>query len=139
MKDENSKEMTAEEMLQADLFSQWLGIQILDLRHGYCKLKMKVTKEMLNGFGIAHGGIAFSLADSALAFASNTNNNKAVSIEASISFIKPVFEHETLFAVAEQKSFNHRLQVFDITITKENGELSALFRGMVKRTEVTKK
>lgn len=123
-----------EKMLKADNFSQWLGTTIIEAKEGCSKLKMTVRKEMLNGFEIAHGGIAFSLADSALAFASNFENEKAVTIEAVISFLKPVYENEVLIATATQKSFNKSIRVYDINIEKENGELIALFRGTVKAT-----
>jgi len=68
----------ANKMYEQDAFSQWLGIKIVNVSDGYCQLKMTVRKEMLNGFHIAHGGIAYSLADSALAFASNSNGKKSL-------------------------------------------------------------
>ena len=67
-------------MFDQDAFSQWLGIEIIEVNDGYCKLKMEVRKEMLNGFHISHGGISYSLADTALAFASNTHGKKCISI-----------------------------------------------------------
>ena len=72
-------------MFDQDAFSQWLGIEIMEVKDGYCKLKMTVRKEMLNGFHISHGGISYSLADTALAFASNTYGEKCISMETSIS------------------------------------------------------
>jgi acyl-CoA thioesterase len=74
-------------MFNNDLFSQWLGIERLQQGIGHCKLRMIIRKEMCNGFGIAHGGITYSLADSALAFASNSHGQEALSIETSISHI----------------------------------------------------
>ena len=68
-------------MLSGDSFSNWLGIEIIEISKGYCKLKMRVREEMTNGFGIAHGGIAFSLADSALAFAANSDGIQSLSVE----------------------------------------------------------
>ena len=73
-------------LMKNDLFSQWLGIDVLDIKEGYSKIKMKVRKEMINGFGIVHGGIAFSLADSAFAFACNNRNNLSVALDTSINF-----------------------------------------------------
>ena len=73
------------QMYENDAFSQWLGIERIEEGLGYCQLKMTIRSEMLNGFGIAHGGISFSLADSALAFACNSHGRRAVSIETSIS------------------------------------------------------
>ena len=73
----NQSEKIVDTMYQNDAFSQWLGIEIIDVYEGFCQLKMTVRKEMLNGFQIAHGGIAYSLADSALAFASNSHGRKS--------------------------------------------------------------
>src|SRR5215213_2196895 len=89
-------------MINKDLFSQWLGIERLAEGKGYCKLRMTVRPEMCNGFEIAHGGITFSLADSALAFASNSHGKQSVSIETSISHIKPVKAGDILVATAEE-------------------------------------
>ena len=75
-------------MVENDLFSQWLGIEILEIREGYSKIKMLVRKEMVNGFGIVHGGIAFSLADSAFAFACNNRNNISMALDVTITFTK---------------------------------------------------
>src|ERR1700754_68965 len=87
-------------MMKNDHFSEWLGITIMDQKEAYCKLSMKIKKEMLNGFGIAHGGISYSLADSALAFASNACGPKSVSIETSISHISSLKEQDELVAEA---------------------------------------
>src|SRR5436853_2253995 len=78
-------------MLKTDAFSNWLGIQLLETKEGYSKIKMIVREEMLNGLNVVHGGIAFSLADSAFAFACNNRNNLSLALETSISFLKPVF------------------------------------------------
>ena len=88
-------------MMNKDLFSQWLGIQILEIKEGYSKLQMVVRREMINGFDIAHGGIAFSLADSAFAFACNNRNNLSVALDTSINFIKAVVPGEVLTAEAK--------------------------------------
>src|SRR4030042_1396145 len=87
-------------MFDNDWFSQWLGIERVKVEPGMCVLKMKVRKEMLNGFGIAHGGITYSLADSALAFASNSHGRMAVSIDTSINHIETLKEDDTITAVA---------------------------------------
>ena len=77
-------------MMQHDLFSQWLGIEVLEIKEGYSKIQMTVRNEMINGFGIVHGGICFSLADSAFAFACNNRNNLSVALDTSINFTKAV-------------------------------------------------
>src|ERR1041384_4028345 len=101
----NSKvEKVIDEMMSKDLFSQWLGIERLAEGPGFCTLKMTVRKEMCNGFNIAHGGISYSLADSALAFASNSHGKQAVSIETSISHIRPLKTGDIIIATAEEKN-----------------------------------
>lgn len=118
-------------MMQQDLFSQWLGITVMEVKPGFCRLKMTVRNEMCNGFGIAHGGIAYSLADSALAFASNAHGRKAVSIETSISHLRPVHTGSVLEAIATEVTATNRLGVYDVKITLADGTLAALFKGTV--------
>lgn len=129
-----SPKQIAEKMLQNDAFSQWLGIEIVEVRQDYVRLKMTVRKEMLNGMKKAHGGITFSLADTALAFAANTRGKKAVSIEASINHIEALEEGTSITAVADLKSVKNKLGFYIIEIKKEN-TLVALFKGVVYRTE----
>lgn len=121
-------------MYANDYFSQWLGIERVKVEPGHCILKMKVKKEMLNGFGIAHGGITYSLADSALAFASNSHGRKAVSIETSISHTEPVKENDILTANAEEVKLSNKIGIYSIIITNQNNEKVALFKGTVYRT-----
>jgi acyl-CoA thioesterase len=120
-------------MYENDAFSQWLGIEILEVKNGYCKLKMVVRPEMLNGFKIAHGGITYSFADSALAFASNSRGQKAVSIETSISHLKAVYAEDTLIAKVVEKSLQNRIAIYEVTIFNQSYEIVALFRGTVYR------
>src|SRR5687768_13348818 len=75
-------------MMQDDAFSQWLGIEVLEIQEGYSRIQMKLRGQMLNGLGIIHGGIAFALADSAFAFACNNRNNLSVALDTSITFTK---------------------------------------------------
>jgi len=122
-----------DEMMSNDLFSQWLGIERLAEGPGFCKLHMTVRKEMCNGFDIAHGGITYSFADSALAFASNSHGTQAVSIETSISHIKPLKTGDIIIATAEEKNCSNRIGIYEVRVEKENGELVALFKGTVFR------
>ena len=117
-----------------DLFSQWLGIERVVVESGRCVLKMTVRKEMLNGFDIAHGGICYSLADSALAFASNSNGRKAVSIETSISLTEQVKEKDVLTAVAEEISITDKIGIYYVTVTNQQNQKVAFFKGTVYRT-----
>lgn len=121
-------------MFNQDWFSQWLGIELLLVEPGRCILQMKIRKEMLNGFAIAHGGITYSLADSALAFASNGHGRKAVSVETSISHTKSLKENDTITATAEEVSLSDKIAVYYITIRDQQNETVALFKGTVYRT-----
>jgi acyl-CoA thioesterase len=123
-----------EQMLQNDLFSRWLGIEPVLIEEGHCVLKMTVRKEMLNGFSIAHGGITYSLADSALAFASNSHGRKSVSVETSISHTATVKEGDILTATAELASLSTKIGVYHITIKNLEDTVVALFKGTVYRT-----
>ena len=122
-------------MMEKDLFSQWLGVERMEEREGYCKLKMTVRAEMCNGFDIAHGGITYSLADSALAFASNSHGRQAVSIETSISHIQPLRTGDIIIAIAEEKNCSNRIGIYEVRVEKINGELVALFKGTVFRKD----
>ena len=124
-----------DKMYNGDAFSQWLGIERLDERAGYCKLRMAVREEMTNGFKIAHGGITYSLADSALAFASNGYGRQAVSIETSISHTKPVFIDDVITAEAIELNLTNATGIYDIKITNQKNEVVALFKGTVYRTK----
>lgn len=124
-----------QKMMQLDYFSQWLGIERLVEEAGRCVLQMTVRKEMLNGFGIAHGGITYSLADSALAFASNGHGRHAVSVETSISHTLAVREGDILTARAEEESCTKRIAIYLISITNQKGEKVAIFKGTVYRSE----
>ena len=121
-------------MYDNDAFSQWLGIEVVKVKDGYCKLKMTVQKEMLNGFQIAHGGIAYSLADSALAFASNSHGRKSLSVETSISHTVSVKEGDVLTAITEELSLSDKIGVYLITITNQDNQEVAYFKGTVYRT-----
>jgi|ERR1041385_1889909 acyl-CoA thioesterase len=128
-------ERIVETMYDEDWFSQWLGIERVLVEAGKCILKMKVRKEMLNGFDIAHGGICYSLADSALAFASNSHGRKAVSVETSISLIEQVKINDVLTAAAEEVSLTNKIGVYNIVITNQENKKVGLFKGTVYRTE----
>ena len=121
-------------MFDQDAFSQWLGIEIIDVSEGFCQLKMTVRKEMLNGFQIAHGGIAYSLADSALAFASNSHGRKSLSVETSISHTVSVKESDVLTLTTKELSLSDKIGVYLITIINQSNEDVAYFKGTVYRT-----
>ncbi len=122
-------------MMAKDYFSQWLGVEILEIKKGSCKLKMTVSKEMLNGHGTAHGGITYSFADSALGFASNSRGQKSVSVETSISHIKPLVENDIIIGEAKEESCSNKIGIYTIKLYKASDtSLVALFKGTVYRT-----
>jgi acyl-CoA thioesterase len=120
-------------MMLNDAFSNWLGIEVVEIKPAYCQLKMTVTPAMTNGFGIAHGGITYSFADSAFAFACNSHGRKSVSVETSISHTSPVKINDELIATATQLSLSNKIGVYQIIITC-NGNTVALFKGTCYRT-----
>ena len=121
-------------MMTNDLFSQWLGIELIEISEGYSKIKMVVRNEMINGFGIVHGGIAFSFADSAFAFACNNRNVLSVALDTSINFTKPVHVGDTLFAEAKELHNGKSTGLYHITITNQHQHIVALFKGTCFRT-----
>lgn len=121
-------------MMEHDLFSKWLGITVLDVTAGYSKIKMTVRPEMINGFGIVHGGIAFSLADSAFAFACNNRNVLSVALDTSINFIKPVHVGDVLTAEANELHNGKSTGLYHITISNQNAHTVAVFKGTCYRT-----
>ncbi len=122
-------------MMENDFFSQWLGIEVLEIKEGYSRIKMTVRKEMVNGFGIVHGGIPFSLADSAFAFACNNRNNLSVALDTSINFIKPVHVGDILTAEAIEIHNGRSTGLYHITITNQAEHSVALFKGLCFRTD----
>ncbi|TAK34682.1 MAG: hydroxyphenylacetyl-CoA thioesterase PaaI [Saprospiraceae bacterium] len=121
-------------MYNNDPFSQWLGIERVEEGPGLSVLRMSVRPEMSNGLGITHGGITYSLADSALAFASNSHGRKAVSIETSISHIAPVHPGDVLTAVAQEEHLSNKTGIYKVTVKNQDGKAVALFKGTVYRT-----
>jgi acyl-CoA thioesterase len=123
-----------EKMMRDDLFSQWLGIEVLEIKQGYSRIRMLVRQEMINGFGIVHGGIAFSLGDSAFAFACNNRNNLSVALDTSINFLKPVHPGDRLTAEAKELHHGRSTGLYHITITNQNDHIVAQFKGLCYRT-----
>jgi acyl-CoA thioesterase len=121
-------------MYNNDLFSQWLGIERIQDGAGSSELKMTIRKEMLNGFDIAHGGITYALADSALAFASNGHGRMSLSVETSISHTESLKEGDVIMATAEEMSLSNKIGVYHITIRNQDKKVVALFKGTVYRT-----
>ncbi len=110
-----------QKMLETDEMTRWLNAEVLESKEGYCKLQMVVRAEMVNGFKIAHGGIAFSLADSAIAFAANAHGRHAVSLSTSIRHLHPVFVDDTLTAEAEVTNLKHKIVNVDASVFNQEG------------------
>ena len=121
-------------MLERDAFSAWLGVEVLEVRPRGVAVRMTVRPEMLNGFGVCHGGVTFALADSALAFASNTHGRVTVSIENSITYPAAVSAGDVLTAVAAEEGAASRVAFYGVRVTKQDDSVVALFRGTVYRT-----
>ena len=134
----NDAQKTAERvvngMMAKDAFSQWLGIEVLEIAPRRSKLRMTVRPEMINGFGVTHGGIAYSLADSALAFACNAKGTIWMAVENTIGYPKSVTTGDVLTAVATEDSAGNRLGFYRVVITNQRDELVSTFRGTVYNT-----
>jgi acyl-CoA thioesterase len=121
-------------MMQQDAFSQWLGITVITVREGYSKIQMTLREDMVNGFGVIHGGITFSLADSAFAFACNNRNNLSLALDTNISFVKSTRPGDVLTAEAIEVHNGKSTGLYQITVTSQEGVLVAHFKGTCFRT-----
>lgn len=125
----------ADRMMETDYFSNWMGVKILDVKESYSKIEMTLRKEMLNGFGIAHGGITFAFADSAFAFACNSDGKITVALDVSISFPKAGKEGDVLTAEAKMINKTNRTGLYMIEVRNQQNDLVALFKGTCYKTE----
>jgi acyl-CoA thioesterase len=116
-------------MLDDDHATQWMGITIADIGPGTCTATMTVRKEMLNGHGIAHGGLITTLADSAFAFACNAYNEVTVASGFDVNLLASAKLGDELTAQAQELSKSGRTGVYDIVVTNQHGERIAAFRG----------
>lgn len=128
------KDIVSTQMYDNDAFSKWLGIDLVHIEHGNCEIRLTVRKEMLNGFGIAHGGITYSLADSAFAFATNSIGHQAVSIETSISHTAKVVESDVLTAKTSLINKTRKFAIYHVDITNQEDKRVASFKGTVYYT-----
>jgi acyl-CoA thioesterase len=124
-------------MMENDFFSQWMQVKVLQIKEGYSKIQMTIRKEMVNGFGIVHGGLPFSLADSAFAFACNNRNNLSVALDVTIAFTKAVNVGDVLTAEATEFHNGRSTGVYIIRVTNQKDEHVALFKGTCFRTGKT--
>lgn len=122
-------------MMAQDAFSKWLGVEVLAVGPGTATIRMTVRPEMCNGFFVCHGGVTFAFADSAFAFACNTQGNLAVSIENSITYPAAVRTGDVLTAVAKETASSNRILYYQVDVTNGKGAVVGLFRGTAYRTE----
>ncbi|HEY0970419.1 MAG TPA: hotdog fold thioesterase [Gemmatimonadales bacterium] len=122
-------------MLENDAFSAWLGIRVVEVAPGVVTVEMAVRPEMLNGFGVCHGGVTFALADSALAFASNTHGRVTLSVENSIGYPAPVHAGDVLTARARAEAGGRRVGFYRVDVSRQDGATVAIFRGTVYTTD----
>jgi len=130
----STPQQVVDHMMQHDRFSQWLGITVLEIKEGYSRIRMTVREEMINGFGIVHGGIAFSLADSAFAFACNNRNVLSVALDTAINFLKPVHVGDELIAEATELHNGKSTGLYQIRILNQHDHVVAVFKGTCFRT-----
>lgn len=121
-------------MLSKDNFSEWLGIVVDEYREGYCRLHYTIREEMLNGFGIVHGGVVFSGADSAFAFACNSHGLISVALDVHISFINAARAGDVMNVVAKEIHTGNKTSFYDVTTTNLKGEIISIFKGTAYRT-----
>ena len=122
-------EAVAKAMWSRDRAANALGMRIDEVRQGYARLSMPVRGDMVNGHHICHGGLIFSLADTAFAYACNSYNKNTVASACHIDFLAPAKEGEMLEAEAVEQSAAGRTGVYDITVRNSHGKTIALFRG----------
>lgn len=128
-------ERVAAEMYARDRASKAMGMRIVKVTPGRAELTMQVRADMLNGHATCHGGLIFTLADSAFAFACNSANMTTVASGCSIDFMTPAREHDVLTATGQERVLSGRTGVYDIEVKNQHGETVALFRGRSHRVK----
>jgi acyl-CoA thioesterase len=124
-----------DKMMAADKMSQWLGIEVLEPKPGATSIRMTVRDEMVNGFQVAHGGITYCLADSALAFSANSHGIRSMSIETSISHLKMVSVGDILTVTSKELSLSRKVGTYEMDVHNQKNELVAHFKGTVYRSD----
>jgi len=127
----------AAEMRRRDRVAEWLGIVLEEIAPGRARMTMRVRPEMVNTHGVCHGGLIFTLADTAFGYACNSHNLNTVAAGASIEFIAPARLGDALTAVAQERALTGRTGVYDVEVTDGQGRRIALFRGKSHRISGT--
>ncbi len=128
-------EKIVQALLSEDAFSKWLGIRVVQLAPGTCQLHMQVTPNMCNGFGFVHGGIPFSLGDSACSFAVNSHGRKAMSVETSINQFKALLPGDVINCFVKELSLGKKLGVYTAEMFNQDEVRIALFKGTYYRSD----
>ncbi len=134
--EQQQAEAVVKQMIERDHFSRWLGIEVIEIAPRRSTCRLTVRAEMVNGFGVCHGGVTYSLADSALAFACNTHGRVTMAIENNIGYPAGVAVGDVLTAVATEDSATNRLGFYSVRVTNQGGIVVAIFRGTVYRTHI---
>ncbi len=134
MMEKTLSQKVVDKMLEHDTFSQWMGLVVDEVAEGYCRLHYTIREDMLNGFHIVHGGVVFAAADSAFAFACNSHGRVSVALDVAITFTKSAKTGDVLSIEAKQVHLGHKISLYDITTTNEQGEIVAVFKGTAYRT-----
>ncbi|SHI94322.1 acyl-CoA thioesterase [Hymenobacter daecheongensis DSM 21074] len=121
-------------MLHHDAFSRWLGLEVLAVGPGTCRLRFVVRPDMLNGFGALHGGVVFSAADSAFAFACNSHGRLSVGLTVTIDHLEAGRAGDVLTVDAREEQLKHKVGVYQVRVTNQHGVAVALFKGTAYRT-----
>jgi acyl-CoA thioesterase len=119
-----------------DPFSAWLGVIIEEIRPGYCRLRLPVRPEMLNGFGMLHGGVTFAAADTAFSIACNTHGRQSVGLSVTIDYLEAGQPGDVITVEATEESLKHRVGVYRVGIHNQNGLRLAIFKGTAYRTSI---
>ncbi|WP_417518177.1 hydroxyphenylacetyl-CoA thioesterase PaaI [Minwuia sp.] len=119
-------------MYATDNAARTHGIHVVEVTAGRSVLRMVVRDTMVNGHDIGHGGMTFTLADTAMAYACNSYNQKAVAAMAQISFLAPTFSGDVLTATATETALRGRTGIYDVDVVNQKGETVASFRGQTQ-------
>ena len=130
----NDPQQVLQTMLANDNFSKWMGIEIDEFKEGYCQLHYTIIEDMLNGFGIVHGGVIFSGADSAFAFACNSQGILSVALDAHITFIRAAKAGDVMTVTATEIHTGNKTSFYNVTTTNKNEEVVSVFKGTAYRT-----
>ena len=125
-----------DKMMKNDAMSIGMGFEIISISLGKVNLKMTVKASMLNGFGIAHGGVSYALSDSCIAFSANTHGKHAVSVETSISHLAAIRENDVLTTSIQEVSLSKRFGIYIVSVYNQNNTLVANLKGTMYRKDV---